>query len=80
MLATDRHRLARGDPRNYVFCFDSSQAWMPTELVRGLKAHGSSQVKPGQNEIREAISFPLRPKIFPDCSALDRGENESDRD
>jgi len=53
---------------------------MPTELVRGLKAHGSSQVKPGQNEIREAISFPLRPKIFPDCSALDRGENESDRD
>jgi hypothetical protein len=33
------------DPRIHVFCFGRSNAWMPTELVRGLKAHGTSPAK-----------------------------------
>jgi hypothetical protein len=44
---TPTSQLFRLDPRVHVFFLHplEPKTWMPTDQVRGLKAHGSSQAK-----------------------------------
>ena len=61
------------DPRIHAFAFGRRKTWMPTEPIRGLKAHGTSPAK------TTFAKFHTRPKpawragiFFPDSPALSR--------
>src|SRR6267378_414891 len=64
-------RLARTCSAYPRLCFARSKAWMPTDRVRGLKAHGT---RPAKDEIGGAISLPSSLREFPRTALRDAGE------
>src|SRR5271170_7818862 len=58
------NRLARAWPAYPRLCFGRPKAWMPTDQVRGLKAHGPSPAKTRQ--ATRFLSFFAAAKFSPD--------------
>src|SRR6266481_8012526 len=56
------NRLARTCSAYPRLCFSSPKAWMPTDRVRGLKAHGT---RPAKTKLGAQCSSLRRCEIFP---------------